>query len=98
MIRRLFTIRTLRAFVTLSLAVGIQSAVLAAEPSAQQRQQAERQFTRKVLPLLKSKCFACHGEKPDEIKGQFDLTNRAGLLRGGESEEPAVVPGKPEAS
>src|SRR5687767_710153 len=59
---------------------------------------AQRPFTLQVLPLLKSKCFACHGAEKDEIKGGLDLTTRAGLLRGGESEEPAVEPGKPESS
>ena len=26
------------------------------------RKAAEREFTLKVLPLLKAKCFACHGD------------------------------------
>jgi mono/diheme cytochrome c family protein len=57
-----------------------------------------RRFVRQVLPVLKAKCFACHGDKPDQIEGKFNATSRQGLLRGGESGEPAVVPGKPEES
>src|SRR6185436_18135526 len=34
----------------------------------------------------------------DEIKGEFDLRSRKTALRGGESGEPAIVPGKPDAS
>ena len=59
---------------------------------------AEREFTLKVLPLLKAKCFACHGDDPKEIKGKFDVRTREGLLRGGSSQEPSIVPGKPEES
>ena len=56
---------------------------------------AEVVFARKVQPLLKAKCLACHGEDPEKIKGDLDMRTRAGLLKGGESEEPSIVPGKP---
>ena len=59
---------------------------------------AERAFTLKVLPLLKAKCLGCHGEKPDDLKGDFDVRSRAALLKGGESGEAALVPGKPDDS
>ena len=53
-------------------------------------------FARIVLPLFKAKCLGCHGEDPKKkLKGDFDMRNRAGLLKGGESEEPSIVPGKP---
>ncbi|MEQ8787738.1 MAG: PSD1 and planctomycete cytochrome C domain-containing protein [Pirellulaceae bacterium] len=67
-----------------------------AETEAAQKQQAERHFTLNVLPLLKSKCFACHGEKADDVKGELNMLSRAGLLEGGESGEAALVPGKPD--
>ena len=58
--------------------------------------EADLLFTRKVLPLFKAKCLGCHGEDPKKkLKGDFDMRNRAGLLKGGESEEPSIVPGKP---
>ena len=44
-----------------------------------------RHFAGKVLPLLKEKCFACHGDDPKKIKGKFDLRTRESLMRGGES-------------
>ena len=55
-------------------------------------------FAWKVLPLLKARCFACHGEDPGKLEAEFDLRNRAGLLKGGSSEQPAIVPGKPMQS
>ena len=55
---------------------------------------ADRLFTLKVLPLLTEKCFGCHGSDPDDIKGEYLMLDRASLLRGGESDEVAVHPGK----
>ena len=56
----------------------------------------ERLFTLKVLPLLKDKCLGCHGGDQEDIKGDFSVLTREALLHGGESEEPAVVPGHPD--
>ena len=52
----------------------------------------------KCFPFFRAKCFACHGEDPDEIRGELNMLTREGLLRGGESGEPSVVVGRPDAS
>src|SRR5205807_261560 len=53
-------------------------------------------FSRDIKPVLERSCAGCHyGERP---KGGFQVTDRAAMLRGGARGEPAVVPGKPEAS
>ncbi|TWU18640.1 DUF1549 domain-containing protein [Allorhodopirellula heiligendammensis] len=53
-------------------------------------------FQADVLPLLRTKCFGCHqGAKQ---LGEYQMTEFAGLLRGGESGETAIVPGDAEAS
>lgn len=62
---------------------------------AQEQRAGERLFALKVAPLLKDKCLGCHGGDPEDIKGDFSVLGREDLLRGGESEEPAVVPGDP---
>lgn len=59
---------------------------------------AEQLFAQRVLPLLKQKCFACHGNDPDDIRGEFTMLSREGLLRGGESGDAALVPGRPDDS
>lgn len=41
-------------------------------------------FEKDVLPILRSRCFECHGAKP-RLKGGLRLTSREGLLRGGDS-------------
>jgi hypothetical protein len=58
----------------------------------------DRLFTLRVLPLLKVKCFGCHGNDPEDIRGDYDLMTREKMFKGGESEEPSVIPGKPEDS
>lgn len=53
-------------------------------------------FTQEILPIFEKSCLGCHqGEKP---KGEFNLETVAGLLKGGQSGEAAILPGRPEAS
>ncbi len=59
---------------------------------------ANRLFTLKVLPLFKEKCFGCHGNDAEDIRGDYNLLTREAMLKGGESEEPSVIPGKPDES
>lgn len=58
----------------------------------------EMLFARRIAPLLREKCVACHGEKPDEIEGGMDLRSLETTTIGGDSEELGIVPGKPEKS
>ncbi|MBX3423963.1 MAG: PSD1 domain-containing protein [Pirellulaceae bacterium] len=54
------------------------------------------EFEDSVEPILRGKCFECHaGEDP---QGGLRLDRLASLLSGGDSGEPAVVPGKPNDS
>ena len=58
----------------------------------------EAPSARDVLPLLAAKCLACHGNDPKDLKGKFDLRTREGVLAGGESGQPGLIPGKPDES
>ena len=62
------------------------------------RVDAERHFTIRVLPLLKTKCFGCHGDDATDVKGEFDMRSREAMVRGGESDERALLAGKPNES
>ena len=67
-------------------------------PTAAQTPSPEQsEFVRsKVLPLLESRCFECHGTQ-DKIKGGLRLTSVESMLKGGDN-GPAIVPSKPEES
>ena len=73
-----------RLIATISLAaLGLQTAV------ASGKVEADLLFVRKVLPLFKSTCLACHGKDPKkQLKGDFDMRSRAGWHTGGERKEP----------
>jgi mono/diheme cytochrome c family protein len=51
-----------------------------------------------VQALLAAKCLGCHGNDATDLKGGLDLRTRNAALKGGDSGEPAVVPGQPERS
>ena len=49
-------------------------------------------FEKKIRPVLVDKCYKCHSEKAEKIKGGLTLDTREGVRRGGDN-GPAVVPG-----
>ncbi len=53
-------------------------------------------YFRDVRPIFQTHCQGCH--QPAKPMGDLVMTHFEGMLKGGESGEPAVVPGKPEAS
>ncbi len=57
---------------------------------------AEIDFIKQVQPILAKRCFACHG--PDDAEGSLRFTSRENALAETDSGDPAIVPGKPEAS
>jgi hypothetical protein len=83
---------------TLILALTQANDCAADEKRVLDQPSARRLFTLKVLPLLKVKCFGCHGHDPKDVRGDYNLLTRAEMLKGGESEEPALIPGKPNES
>lgn len=53
-------------------------------------------FDKQVRPILQANCQGCH--QPAKAGGSYVMTSFEGLLKGGESGEPAIAPGKPEES
>ena len=49
-------------------------------------------YEKDIKPIVEASCFKCHGvEKP---KGRFRLDSRDTMIKGGESEQAAIVPGQ----
>jgi cytochrome c553 len=55
-------------------------------------------FENNIRPVLATRCYACHNAKLPEAQGGFYADTKDGLLRGGKSGVPAVVPGNPDDS
>ena len=55
-------------------------------------------FEKKVRPVLVKHCYRCHSADAKSIKGALRLDLKSGWQKGGESGEPAIVPGKPDES
>ncbi|MEO7653716.1 MAG: PSD1 and planctomycete cytochrome C domain-containing protein [Bryobacteraceae bacterium] len=55
-------------------------------------------FEKNVRPVLAGRCYSCHNSTQAKPMGGLVLDSRAGVLRGGQSGAPAIVPGKPDES
>ncbi|MCB1225434.1 MAG: PSD1 domain-containing protein [Verrucomicrobiales bacterium] len=87
----------MRRFLPLSALLALISspAAPAADPSPMD---AETLAVIRVMPLVKERCLGCHGDDPEKIKAGYDMRSLQTLRRGGDSGEPAIQPGQPEAS
>ncbi|GAB5559685.1 MAG: PSD1 and planctomycete cytochrome C domain-containing protein [Synoicihabitans sp.] len=85
---------------SITSALLLAASFTAASASAQvlSLEEAEAHFALKVQPLLKQKCFACHGDDKDELEGGLDMTSLDEMLFGGDAYENALVPGSPDES
>ncbi|MBA3438311.1 MAG: hypothetical protein H0T92_00375, partial [Pyrinomonadaceae bacterium] len=55
-------------------------------------------FEKKIRPVLVAQCYMCHSAQTKKPQGGLLLDSREGMLRGGASGMPAIVPGDPEKS
>lgn len=81
------------AAVAVFVALGAASSAGAEQPSADS---SSPTFEQDVRPILKARCFHCHGEQ-GKLEGGLDLRLRRLIVAGGES-GPAVAAGMPENS
>ncbi len=84
--------------VLLALIAAVEGVIAADEaPASKPDPAARRLFVSEIQPLLEKKCIGCHGAEADR-EAELDLRTLEGMLKGGESEVPSLVPGKPEES
>tara|TARA_Y100001933_G_scaffold246987_1_gene279288 strand:- start:30912 stop:34232 length:3321 start_codon:yes stop_codon:yes gene_type:complete len=84
------------------LALLLQQCVIPHSASSADLPDVDQDFVQqKVIPLLESRCYSCHGPeqtRQEEIPGGgLLLTSREAMLQGGDT-GPAITPGNPEAS
>ncbi|MEZ6130914.1 MAG: DUF1549 domain-containing protein [Planctomycetaceae bacterium] len=53
-------------------------------------------FHKQIRPILQAQCLGCH--QPAKSSGAYVMTDFATLLKGGETGDAAIVPGKPDES
>ncbi len=74
------------------------AAYCSAQPSPAPSAEGIAYFEKNIRPLLAANCYACHSSKLASPMSGLALDSKAGMLRGGKSGLPAVVPGKPDDS
>ncbi len=55
-------------------------------------------FVRRIEPLLREKCVACHGGDPQNVQGGLNLLSRPAMLHGGDSSQAILDLEQPDAS
>ena len=83
------------SFVLLASCALPWSVVLAEQSTDSELQEPISYFT-EIRPLFQAKCQGCH--QPAKPLGGYVMTSFDQLLAGGETGEPAIVPGKPDES
>ncbi|MEM9701382.1 MAG: PSD1 and planctomycete cytochrome C domain-containing protein, partial [Planctomycetota bacterium] len=58
----------------------------------------DKLFALQVQPVFAQKCAACHGEDPNDLKGEFDLSSRQAITAVGPAGDASLVPGDHQAS
>lgn len=81
-------------FVTGLLTSGLATSLAQESPSAAPTVD----FAREVRPILVDHCFRCHGVDESDRQSGLRLDEREAALAGGESGEPAIVPGTSQKS
>ncbi len=66
--------------------------------AAEPRTQDADFFESRIRPVLVERCYECHSASAKKLKAGLRLDLRDGLLKGGESGQPAIVPGNAERS
>lgn len=55
-------------------------------------------FEKRVRPVLAEHCYRCHSAGSAMLRANLRVDSIAGMLEGGDSGKPAVVPGRPDES
>ena len=87
---------------SLFLCASLVCAHLSTRPVGAQAEEPAREgvefFEKKIRPVLEANCYMCHSAKSKKPQGGLVLDTREGMLKGGASGQPAVIPGDAEKS
>ncbi|HKX33590.1 MAG TPA: PSD1 and planctomycete cytochrome C domain-containing protein [Blastocatellia bacterium] len=99
------TVTVVKAVITFAVVVFFLNISLRSAQTASNRpavQEPSREglefFEKKIRPALAENCYGCHSAQAKKPQGGLLLDSIEGMLKGGASGQPAVVPGEPEQS
>ncbi len=76
---------------------GFLLGVLSSVPTAAEPEAFEF-FEKHIRPVLVENCYECHSAQSKDVKGNLLLDSKGGMLEGGTSGKPVVIPGEAERS
>src|SRR6266480_5954325 len=79
----------------LGLSIGLTAATRLAAASEKETYDF---FEKNIRPVLVEHCYKCHSTSAEKLKSDLLLDTREGMLKGGESGKPAIVPGHADRS
>ena len=84
------------AAISLLLTALVPSALRGEAPEADGSGSDNVSYHRDIRPIFQAYCHGCH--QPAKQSGGYEMTEYERLVKGGESGQPAIVPGQPDAS
>lgn len=82
--------------VLLSGLLGLGGGLLSAEERDNLSDTGSVSFYSQIRPIFQAQCHGCH--QPAKARGDYVMTDFDALLKGGESEDKAIIPGNPDQS
>lgn len=80
-----------------TVVMALSPSILLGSPISDDPTPEQIEFVRsKVIPILESRCYECHGSE-DTVEAELHVNSRKALLKGGESGA-AIEPGEPDRS
>ena len=79
-----------------TIAVASDGAKDKAKPGDPPKAAKKVSFDKQIRPILQARCLGCH--QPAKAGGAYVMTSFAGLLKGGESKDAAIMPGHADES
>ena len=70
--------------------------IVTASAQAEEAKPEKVSFYNDIRPIFQASCHGCH--QPAKARGEYVMTTFEELLKGGDSDEVAIVPGKPDES
>jgi WD40 repeat protein/mono/diheme cytochrome c family protein len=89
-------VKTCRLVVASIFALSLAGVTSAQEKKDEKKPDGPVSFYKDIRPILQASCHGCH--QPARPNGKYEMTTYANLIKGGETEEIAVVPGDPAKS